>query len=343
MGGIINKLLRELQNLQRIIICEEKYSFTPDVFKAATRQKRQTKDPVTIAHLKEKDEIISRGKFSKKAAITTGLGKKAVSNYLGKHMTELDIQADIIIDVDSEAVYGQCQCEDLDKCTCPLFTTPVRAVFTQGNGFSTFGKFDYDQAAKGTWYCKFLLQFKEINESGVKRFKCTIDVDQYVKLYLKLYYPKNVEQEKLTFEEVRQLTIKIPGKSDFRHPQTWMPPESSLRQLAKLVQCQIDYLLTVFNPGASLPNFMASGCLKVRQDGSTIYNQGPNCHIDNRDNLITVSEETLANKLKAHTIPLNRKSGKRQLDDTPQKGKSSKRQPKMSTPRKIQARRKLPD
>ncbi|CAC5360077.1 unnamed protein product [Mytilus coruscus] len=52
-----------------------------------------------------------------------------------KYVTgELDIQADIIIDVDREAVYGQCECEDSDKCTYPLFTTPVRAVFTQGNG-----------------------------------------------------------------------------------------------------------------------------------------------------------------------------------------------------------------
>lgn len=89
-----------------------------------------------------------------------------------------------------------------------------------------------------------------------------------------------------------------------------MSPESSLRQLAKLVQCQVDYLLTVFDTGASLPNFMTSGSLKVRQDGSTIYNMGPNCHIDNRDNLITVPEETLADKLKAHTIPLNRNQGK---------------------------------
>lgn len=137
-GSIINKLLRDLQNLQRIIICEEKYSFTPDVFKAATRQKRQTKDPVTIVHLKEKDEIISRDKFSKKAAITTALGMKAVSTYLGKHLTELDIQADIIIDVDSEAVYGQYEFEDSDKCTCPLFTTPVRTVFTQGKWIATF-------------------------------------------------------------------------------------------------------------------------------------------------------------------------------------------------------------
>ncbi|CAG2195855.1 unnamed protein product [Mytilus edulis] len=167
-----------------IIICEGKYSFTPDVFKAATKQKRQTKDPVTIAHLKEKDEIISSDKFSKKAAITTGLGMKAVSTYLGKHLAELDIQADIIIDVDSEAVYGQCECEDSDKCTCPLFTTPVRTVFTQEPGIVSS-----------------LLQFKEINESGAKRFKCTINVDQYVKLYWKLYYPKNVEQEKLTLRK----------------------------------------------------------------------------------------------------------------------------------------------
>ncbi|CAC5360093.1 unnamed protein product [Mytilus coruscus] len=177
--------------------------------------------------------------------VTGGLGKKAVSNYLGKHLTELDIQADIIIDVDSEAVYGQCQCEDLDKCTCPLFTTPVRAVFTQGNGF----------------------QHSE-NLTMIKQRKGEAEMSQADWL-------KDVQLQLHDGECV----YKLCDISRHRH------------------YCYSNLCR------ASLPNFMASGCLKVRQDGSTIYNLGPNCHIDNRDNLITVSEETLTNKLKGTYSP----------------------------------------
>ncbi|CAG2206782.1 unnamed protein product [Mytilus edulis] len=133
--------------------------------------------------------------------------------------------------------------------------------------------------------------------------------------------------------KVRQLSVKHPGKSEFRHPQTWMPPESALRQLGKLVQCQIDYLLTTFNHEANLPNFVGSGCLNLRQDGTTIFNLGPECHISNKKDLLTVPEEVIGKKLKEYAMPLKRKAGKRISEDTPQKGKSGKRQPKMSTPR----------
>ncbi|XP_076084880.1 uncharacterized protein LOC143055600 [Mytilus galloprovincialis] len=53
-NGIVKRFLNanNFPNLQRIVICEEKYSFTPDDFKAATRQKRQTISSSTISHLK---------------------------------------------------------------------------------------------------------------------------------------------------------------------------------------------------------------------------------------------------------------------------------------------------
>ncbi|CAG2213404.1 unnamed protein product [Mytilus edulis] len=40
-NAIIKKLVSSLPNLKRIVICEEKYSFTPDDFKASTRLKRE--------------------------------------------------------------------------------------------------------------------------------------------------------------------------------------------------------------------------------------------------------------------------------------------------------------
>ncbi|VDI44368.1 Hypothetical predicted protein [Mytilus galloprovincialis] len=100
-----------------------------------------------------------------------------------------------------------------------------------------------------------------------------------------------------------------------------MPPESALRQLGKLVQCQIDYLLTTFNHEANLPNFVGSGCLNLRQDGTTIFNLGPECHISNKKDLLTVPEEVIGKKLKEYAMPLKRKAGKRISEDTPQKEK----------------------
>ena len=159
-----------------------------------------------------------------------------------------------------------------------------------------------------------------------------MDTETYVKIYADLYYPKQVEPNTLTLEEIRQISIKVPGK-EFKHPQTWMPPISAIKQLAKLVQCQIAYFLTVLNPQASLPNFISIGCLEKRKDGTTWYNLGAESHVDNKETLLTIPEKDLAEKLKSLSTKQSRKSCKRRQDETPQKGKPTKRQPLMSTPK----------
>ena len=53
--------------IDRIVICEEKYSFTPDDFKAATRQQRKKERSMTISHLKTHDEILSTDTFDRNA------------------------------------------------------------------------------------------------------------------------------------------------------------------------------------------------------------------------------------------------------------------------------------
>ncbi|CAC5402503.1 unnamed protein product [Mytilus coruscus] len=72
---VINSLFNNklFPNLQHI---EEKYSFTPDDFKAATRQKRHKSMPFSISHLKIGDEIMSSERLSKSAVLNTELGKK---------------------------------------------------------------------------------------------------------------------------------------------------------------------------------------------------------------------------------------------------------------------------
>ncbi|CAC5415660.1 unnamed protein product [Mytilus coruscus] len=115
-------------------------------------------------------------------------------------------------------------------------------------------------------------------------------MDQYVQLYIKLYYPTNIEYEKLSTTEVLQLSVKHPGKSEFGHPQTWMPPESALRQLGK-------------------------------QDRTIIFNLGPECHTSNKNDLLTVPDEVIGKKLKEYAMPLKRKAVKKISKDTPQKEK----------------------
>ena len=71
------------------IICEEKYSFTPDDFKAATRKSRAKTHQESLAHLQEEHDILSDGKYSQVAIRGSLRGKKLVSNFLGLMLQNL--------------------------------------------------------------------------------------------------------------------------------------------------------------------------------------------------------------------------------------------------------------
>lgn len=43
--------MRLFPSIRHMIVCEEKYGFTPDDLKAETRAKRQKKSNISIAHL----------------------------------------------------------------------------------------------------------------------------------------------------------------------------------------------------------------------------------------------------------------------------------------------------
>lgn len=128
-NAIIKKLVSSLPNLKRIVICEEKYSFTPDDFKASTRLKREKKEKITIAHLKEENEIVSKENFSKQAAVSTMSGKKLISKFLTKQLKYVDLKNNLIVDIDSEAYLSECECQNDDHCQWDLYATPVRFYF----------------------------------------------------------------------------------------------------------------------------------------------------------------------------------------------------------------------
>ena len=76
---VLKRLLNQMPNIQKLIVCEEKYSFTPDEFKAGTRSQRTTKhnQEMTIDHLKTAADIVNDEQLNKDAATKTLLGKKS--------------------------------------------------------------------------------------------------------------------------------------------------------------------------------------------------------------------------------------------------------------------------
>lgn len=105
----------------------------------------------------------------------------------------------------------------------------------------------------------------------------------------------------LTPEEVRQMSIKLPNK-DFKHPQSWLPPVSVLKTLTKLIQCQIDYLLTCWNHEALMPAFLSYGCITRTDAGDLIYTMGPDMHTDDKITLLHLSDEDLAAAIRRSKI-----------------------------------------
>ena len=81
---LLKRMSQQMPNIQKLIVCEEKYSFTPDKFKASTRSQRTSKlhQGKTIDHLKTAADIVNDGVLNKDAATKTTLGKRAISNFL---------------------------------------------------------------------------------------------------------------------------------------------------------------------------------------------------------------------------------------------------------------------
>ena len=86
---ILTPILTNLPKVRHLIICEEKYSFTPDDFKAATRKSRAKTHQESLAHLQEEHDILSDGKYSQVAIRGSLREKKLVSNFLGLMLQNL--------------------------------------------------------------------------------------------------------------------------------------------------------------------------------------------------------------------------------------------------------------
>ncbi|CAC5399881.1 unnamed protein product [Mytilus coruscus] len=129
--SIINKTISLMPKVMHMVIYEEKYSFTPDHFKAATRTQRQVNKPLfPITHLKTNEEILSSTTFDKTSLVTTMEGKSLISTFIARNIEQLKFKRDIIIDIDSEYIMEhETDCPLGVQCHCQKYTTPIRYKF----------------------------------------------------------------------------------------------------------------------------------------------------------------------------------------------------------------------
>jgi hypothetical protein len=131
----ILKAKHQLPCLKYLVVCEEKYKFTPDDFKAATRAQRKVTTSYSISHLKTSEEVLSDDKFDKPSLVSTAEGKIIGSTYLAKNIEALDIKENNIIDIDSELHISTSSCHE-NTCTYLPFCTPIRGHVDAQYGFT---------------------------------------------------------------------------------------------------------------------------------------------------------------------------------------------------------------
>ena len=124
---VIRKTVKQFLNLSELIICEEKYSHTPDDFKCATRVQRQSKSTASIEHLRETRSILNELSFNKDVLTKTSEGKALISTYLAENVDKLAIQKEMHLIVDSELITENCQCDN--PCNCSAAAIPLCKTF----------------------------------------------------------------------------------------------------------------------------------------------------------------------------------------------------------------------
>ena len=88
-NSTMHSTMKSFPEATTIVVCEEKYSFTPDEFKASTRAQRQSAASDSIAHLKSSDKILSDDYFNKDAITQTLHGMKLISRFMAQNITKL--------------------------------------------------------------------------------------------------------------------------------------------------------------------------------------------------------------------------------------------------------------
>ncbi|KAH3695683.1 hypothetical protein DPMN_083141 [Dreissena polymorpha] len=119
-----------------MVICEEKFSFTPDDLKASTRQQRHKTS-------KQRD-IDYESTFNKEVVTKSEAGKRMISTYLAENCTSLVLDRDIQVVIDSELYKSkQCSCiphpcgSSSGQCDCREYCEPICVQFSSHDGCKT--------------------------------------------------------------------------------------------------------------------------------------------------------------------------------------------------------------
>ena len=150
----ITRTLIMAPNLRTICLSEEKYSFTPDLFKNATRSQRITTSSASIAHLRTANEMLSDQQFSRSSLVGTGQGKVVASTFISKNVHKLSIRRPLQLVLDSEHHLVSCTCANPQEslCTCNYHAVPILATF-DSDGLASTEKLSSIKQRKGEAEC----------------------------------------------------------------------------------------------------------------------------------------------------------------------------------------------
>ena len=196
--SIIRTTLKQFPKVSKLVICEEKYTHTPDDFKCATRQQRQSNTKISIEHLKEAQSVLSETKFSKDVLTKTPEGKALISNYLAEHIDTLSLKKDLCLVIDSELIMEKCQCTGL--CSCKPPATPISKTFHHNQPPEKSTRVSNIKQCKGEAemaQVDWLIQEAENLKPGQAAVSIVTsgDIDSvYIHLFaLSLYWPRDAE------------------------------------------------------------------------------------------------------------------------------------------------------
>jgi hypothetical protein len=168
-------------------------------------------------------------------------------------------------------------------------------------------------------------------DSG-KVMSVNFNTEIYTEFIKHLYCPKMYDPSKLTFEDVRQMSIQLStskSKEVVRNAQLWMPLKCVIERLSRNVSCLINYYMSAGRHFALLPDFLTEGCLTKLLSGEIEYDIGPEAYAKDVQCELKICEEDLMQKMNA----AKKKSTKRKIPRTPQKPKRWKLKPQTSTPK----------
>ena len=150
--SVLQKFFKQIPCVEKVIICEEKYSYTPDDFKAATRSQRTSVRSSSIDHLRTGSNIISDTAFKKEAITKSVEGKCLASLYVAEYIKTFRFNKHIRLVMDSELIQSDCCCPSAqvgNECKCLPFSIPMEYTFRPEGNAPTVRKLENIQQRKG--------------------------------------------------------------------------------------------------------------------------------------------------------------------------------------------------